>query len=278
MLSTSTPSGVRTNRPRPSRTTRSLEAFANRAPGFVRGSESPSTSRSPSRTAEPFSGPWSNERCETPHHPCGSSMSLRWDGLVVRPGRIRGGPRTDRRPVVPTTPFVTEVDCAVLAVARLHATAERNEILVRIHNRPLGGLRGARVVLAVVESNPVPSELFASANLWPGQSTAHSVFLESHRSGGPNGTPPDRDGPVVCGSPTSRNRIAVPSWRVKQRSVARWIHELMCSANTCGWLRGYGPGTVDQKPGKNDPRRAGFPHATRRKGAAHAHPCYMVAL
>lgn len=119
-------------------------------------------------------------------------------GLVIRARWIPRGPRRDLRAFAPTGPLIAEVDRAVLAIARLHAAAERDQILVSVHNSPLRGLHCARVVLAAIESDPTPPELFTFANLWPGQSTAHSVFLESPRpSGRPSGTPPNRHVPVV---------------------------------------------------------------------------------
>jgi hypothetical protein len=64
----------------------------------------------------------------------------------------------------------------MLAVSRLHATAQGDQILIGIDHDPLGRLGRSRVVLAVVEGHPPPSELFTSANLRPSQSTAHSFF------------------------------------------------------------------------------------------------------
>ncbi len=109
--------------------------------------------------------------------------------LMIRPRRSRREPGRDRRGLLRQTPLVAIKDRAVLAVTCLHPVAERDEILVRVHDGPLKRLRRSWVVPAVIEGDPSPPELFTSANLWPRQSTAHSVFLEPPR-GAPSGMPP----------------------------------------------------------------------------------------
>src|SRR6202000_2696851 len=76
--------------------------------------------------------------------------------------------------------FVTEKDRAVLAVARLHAAAERHEVLVGIDDCALGRLCSPRIVLATVEGHPAPPVFITSADLWPGQSTAHAASSKIH--------------------------------------------------------------------------------------------------
>jgi hypothetical protein len=47
------------------------------------------------------------------------------------------------------------------AVALLNPTAELDEILVGVDDAAFDGLRGPRVVLAVVERNPAPAKFIA---------------------------------------------------------------------------------------------------------------------
>jgi hypothetical protein len=89
------------------------------------------------------------------------------------------------------------MDRTVLAVRRLHTAAQCDEVFVGVDNNAFGRLGGSWVVLAIIEGYPPPSELFTSANLWPGQSTAHSLFLDSPRRGVPNGPRLDAHVPVV---------------------------------------------------------------------------------
>lgn len=100
---------------------------------------------------------------------------------VIRPRRMRRGTRRRRGSIVEAAAAV--VDRAVLAVARLHPTTQGDEILVRVDDGSLGRLRRFGVVFAIVEGNPTPSVLLASAYLWPRQSTTHSIFLESPPAG-----------------------------------------------------------------------------------------------
>src|SRR5580693_1669442 len=88
-----------------------------------------------------------------------------------REGRRTGGRRAR---LVVVQPLVAEEDGAVLVVAGLHAAAESDEVFVCVDHRSLGRPRGSRVVLATVQGDPAPLELFTPADLWPGQSTAHS--------------------------------------------------------------------------------------------------------
>jgi len=61
----------------------------------------------------------------------------------------------------------------MLAVGCLHATAERNQVLVGVHDGPLGRLRRAGIVDAFVESHPSSAIFLAATYLWPRQSTTH---------------------------------------------------------------------------------------------------------
>jgi len=91
-----------------------------------------------------------------------------------------------RRGLADRAPVLAEQDRAVLAIARLHAAAQRDQVGVHVHDRPFGRLGSARVVLAIVEGDPAPSVLFTSVDLWPRKSTAHAVFLECPRDVGAN--------------------------------------------------------------------------------------------
>jgi hypothetical protein len=102
---------------------------------------------------------------------------LREQTLVVRPGRRRWRrcrPTRDRaRQIVENDALVTKQNRTMFAVARLHATAERDQIFVCIDHDALRRLRRPRIVDAFVESHPSSAIFLAATYLWPRQSATH---------------------------------------------------------------------------------------------------------
>src|SRR5215472_5623283 len=92
----------------------------------------------------------------------------RGEGKQAWPGR--GRRRLDRR-------AVAEEDRAVAALVFLNATAKLHQIFIGVDDAALDGLRGSRVVSAIVERHPTPLELLALQDLRPGHATAHGADL-----------------------------------------------------------------------------------------------------
>ncbi len=124
-------------------------------------------------------------------------------------GWVRRAPRRGRRRLVRVQPVIAEEDGAVPAVARLHAVAEGDQVFVGIDDRALRRLSGTRVVPALVEGHPAPPEFIASTDLWPCQSTAHSVFLGLSLPA--LGSEPARDRVPPWGSPAPDASITRPT-------------------------------------------------------------------
>src|SRR6185295_500589 len=97
--------------------------------------------------------------------------------------RVRAALRGRRRRLF--RGVVAEKDRAVLVLALADARAELHEVLVRVDDRALHGLRGTDVVTAVVERHPAPSVLFALSNFWPRHAATHG---RPHRYNAPLGS------------------------------------------------------------------------------------------
>jgi hypothetical protein len=154
-------------------------------------------------------------------------------GRVLVVGARRGwrGRRTMRRRggILLVHPLVTEQDRAMFAVARAHPAAKGDQVLVRVDHGALRGPRRARVVPASIEGDPSPAELVTSADLWPGQSTAHAPLPRIHqpRGLGPGGVPHRVtlcDTGIPCSVPTDNRTTRggqEPVWSCDDRERVR---------------------------------------------------------
>lgn len=114
----------------------------------------------------------------------------------------------------------------MFAVARLHATAERDQIFIGIDHDALRRLRRPGIVDAFVESHPSAAIFLAATYLWPRQSTTHCPLPSIPPC------PRQTEAPALAshgvGLPTDQ-RITGSRRRVKKGGVADEPHRFFCS-------------------------------------------------